>query len=90
MVLKDGYTLMHEHMSIDLTPGDIATGSFDAMCRYLQTVYDFGVRNIVDMTNQSMGRAPEYVRRLQEATGINIILSTGYNGFPYGCSDDVF
>ena len=78
MVLKDGYTLMHEHMSIDLTPGDIATGSFDAMCRDLQTVYDFGVRNIVDMTNQSMGRAPEYVRRLQEATGINIILSTGY------------
>ena len=22
--------------------------------------------------------------------GNNIILSTGYNGFPYGCSDDVF
>ena len=40
MVLKDGYTLMHEHMSIDLTPGDIATGSFDAMCRDLQTVYE--------------------------------------------------
>ena len=78
MVLKDGYTLMHEHMSIDLTPGDLATGSFEAMCRDLQTVYDYGVRNIVDMTNQSMGRAPEYVRRLQEATGINIILSTGY------------
>lgn len=78
MELKDGYTLMHEHMSIDLTPGDLGTDSFEAMCKDLRTVYDYGVRNIVDMTNQSMGRAPEYVRRLQDATGINIILSTGY------------
>ena len=69
---------MHEHMSIDLSPGDLGTVSFKAMCRDLQIAYDYGVRNIVDMTNQSMGRAPEYVRRLQEATGINIILSTGY------------
>ena len=78
MALIDGYTLMHEHMSIDLSPGDVGTVSFDLMCSDLAYAYRYGVRNIVDMTNQSMGRAPEYVRRLTEETGINIILSTGH------------
>ena len=78
MALKNGYTLMHEHMSIDLSPGDIGTESFDLLCSDLKDAYRYGVRNIVDMTNQSMGRAPEHVRRLSEETGINIIMSTGY------------
>jgi len=76
--LLDGYTLMHEHMTIDLTPGDLGTTSFELLCRDLKMVYDHGVRNIVDLTNQSMGRNPEYVKRLMDITGINIILSTGY------------
>ena len=76
--LLDGYTLTHEHMTIDLSPGDLGTTSFETLVRDLKMAYDCGVRNIVDMTNQSMGRDPEYVRRLMDATGINIILSTGY------------
>ena len=76
--LLDGYTLTHEHMTIDLSDGDLGTTSFEPLVRDLKMAYDCGVRNIVDMTNQSMGRDPEYVRRLMDATGINIILSTGY------------
>ena len=76
--LVDGYTLTHEHMTIDLSAGDLGTTSFEPLVRDLKMAYDCGVRNIVDMTNQSMGRDPEYVRRLMDATGINIILSTGY------------
>lgn len=78
MALNNGYTLMHEHMSIDLTPGDIGTESFELLCMDLKDAYRYGVRNIVDMTNQSMGRAPEHIRRLTEETGINIIMSTGH------------
>ena len=78
MKLQDGFTLVHEHMSIDLSPGDLGTGSFELLCSDLKQAYKYGVRNIVDLTNQSMGRAPEYVRRLSEETGINMILSTGY------------
>ena len=74
----DGYTLMHEHMSIDLSAGDIGTDSFDLLCEDLREAYKYGVRNIVDMTNQSMGRAPKHVKRLMDETGINIIMSTGY------------
>lgn len=76
--LLDGYTLTHEHMTIDLSDGDLGTTSFEPLVRDLKMAYDCGVRNIVDMINQSMGRDPEYVRRLMDATGINIILSTGY------------
>ena len=78
MAFISGYTLMHEHMSLSLSPGDMGTESFDLLCADLSDAYRYGVRNIVDMTNQSMGRAPEYVRRLTEETGINIILSTGH------------
>ena len=78
MELLDGYTLMHEHMSIDLSPGDIGTGSYDLLCRDLKEAYRFGVRNIIDMTNQSMMRSPEHIKRLIDETGINIVMSTGY------------
>ena len=76
--LLDGYTLTHEHMTIDLSPGDLGTTSFDPLVKDLKTAYDCGVRNVIDMTNQSMGRDPAYVQRLMDATGMNIILSTGY------------
>jgi phosphotriesterase-related protein len=76
--LLDGYTLTHEHMTIGLTPGDLGTISFDLLSKDLKMAYDCGVRNIVDLTNQSMGRDPAYVKRLMDETGINIVMSTGY------------
>ena len=33
--LKDGYTLMHEHLTIDLMPGDLGGTDFDTLCREL-------------------------------------------------------
>ena len=78
MELLNGYTLTHEHMSINLTPGDLGTESFAELCADLRELRRYGVRNIVDLTNQSMGRDAAYVRRLEEATGMNIILSTGF------------
>ena len=71
MELLDGYTLTHEHMCIDLTPGDLGTDSFTELCADLRELRRYGVRNIVDLTNQSMGRDAAYVRRLEEATGMN-------------------
>ena len=76
--LADGYTLMHEHLTIDLEPGDVGEADFGILCRELSKLYAFGVRNIVDLTNQGMGRNPETLRALSSATGINLIPSTGY------------
>ena len=76
--LKDGYTLMHEHLTINLMPGDLGEADFDVLCRELTELYTFGVRNFIDLTNQGMGRNPDVLRALASATGINIIPSTGY------------
>ena len=76
--LNDGYTLMHEHLTIHLMPGDLGEADFDILCRELTQLYPFGVRNIVDLTNQGMGRSPDVLRALASATGIRIIPSTGY------------
>ena len=76
--LKDGYTLMHEHLTINLMPGDLGEADFDVLCRELTELYTFGVRNCIDLTNQGMGRNPDVLRALASATGINIIPSTGY------------
>ena len=78
MKLLDGYTLTHEHLTIDLTPGDLGTSSFDELVSDLRLAYGHGVRNIIDLTNRSMGRDVAYVKRLSEATGINIVMSTGH------------
>ena len=85
--LADGYTLMHEHLTIDLEPGDTGKADFRILCRELSNLYAFGVRNIVDLTNQGMGRNPETLRALASATGINIIPSTGYYLEAYMPSD---
>ena len=55
MQYQDGLTLMHEHMTIDLSEGDLGTDSFEALADDLRLVYEHGVRNIVDLTNQTMG-----------------------------------
>ena len=76
--LKEGYTLMHEHLTIDLMPGDLGGTGFDILCRELTELYTFGVRNIIELTNQGMGRNPDLLRTLASDTGINLIPSTGY------------
>ncbi len=79
MELARGFTLMHEHMCIDLSPDDPGTRAFDEFRADLYELKQrWGVGNIVDLTNQSMGRDVGYVQRLAEETGINIIMSTGY------------
>ena len=69
---------MHEHLTINLMPGDLGEADFDILCRELTELYTFGVRNFIDLTNQGMGRKPDVLRALTSATGINIIPSTGY------------
>ena len=76
--MRDGCTLMHEHMSIDLSPGDLGTGSFAPLCEDLRELRRWGVRRIVDLTNGTMGRNIDYTRRLSEAVGIEILNAVGY------------
>lgn len=86
-LLKPGITLIHEHITIDLSRekklDDTNLNCFDETVSEFKTLYDLGVRNVIDVTADGMGRNVEYVNKVQELTGINIVQSTGYYKEPY-------
>ena len=63
MRLTDGYTLMHEHVTIDLSgvkgDEDCRLDCLDETIEEFRRLYAFGVRNILDVTNLGMGRNVE-------------------------------
>ena len=81
-MLKDGMTYMHEHTTIDLSKvknnEDCKLDVFSETVREFKSLYEKGVRNIVDVTNIGMGRNITYVQKVAEETGINIVFSTGF------------
>ncbi|MCY8224025.1 phosphotriesterase [Bacillus haynesii] len=81
-MLKDGITYMHEHTTIDLSEvknnEDCKLDVFPETVREFKSLYEKGVRNIVDVTNIGMGRNITYVQKVAEETGINIVFSTGF------------
>ncbi len=75
-------TLMHEHTIIDLSylkkNDDCNFNNKEQIIKEFKTLYQNGVRNIVDVTVMGMKRNPLYVKEVADATKINIILSTGW------------
>lgn len=86
-MLKNGYTLMHEHIYIDLSKikntDDCKLDNKEQMIIELKELYKRGVRNILDLTNIGMGRNPKYVEEISKNTNINIIMSTGFYKTPF-------
>ena len=87
MKLADGYTLMHEHVTINLSgvkkDEDCRLNCFEETVKEFKGLYGYGVRNILEVTNLGMGRAVGYIRRVSEETGINILVSTGFYKEPF-------
>lgn len=85
--MKTGYTMMHEHITIDLSgvkqDEDCRLDCFADTVKEFLELYQSGVRRILDVTNIGMGRNPEYVRNVQEETGIEIVQSTGFYKEPF-------
>lgn len=80
-MLKEGITLMHEHVYIDLSHlknDDAKLDDFENLVTEYKELYKNGVRNIVDVTNFSMGRNFDYMREVAKVTNMNILYSTGY------------
>lgn len=86
-MLLDGYTLMHEHMYIDLSGPkhnlDCRVDCVDEMVLEMKKIYAKGVRNIVEVTNRGMGRNVKIVDKISKLSGINYILSTGFYKEPF-------
>lgn len=86
-MLRDGITLIHEHVTIDLSRikniDDTNLNCKEETIKEFKELYDFGVRNIVDVTAKGMGRNVEYVNDVARETGINIIQATGFYKEPF-------
>ena len=85
--MKKGYTLMHEHITIDLSgiknDEDCRLDCFEESQNELCRLYELGVRRILDVTNIGMGRNSDYCRRMEESTGIQILSATGFYKEPF-------
>ena len=86
-----GPVLTHEHVLVDFGGADVADpGRYNtgeviraATPRFL-ALKETGCRTFVDCTPAYLGRDPALLRRLSEATGINILTNTGYYGAANG------
>lgn len=87
MKLNDGYTMMHEHMHIDLSgvkkDQDCCLDCFDEICAELKQLYAYGVRNIWEVTNVGMGRDVDTILKLEKASSIHFMISTGCYKDPF-------
>ncbi|MGH9470523.1 MAG: phosphotriesterase family protein [Terriglobia bacterium] len=77
-----GYTLSHEHVLSDLwkmlRTYDAILDDEELAIQELASYKVSGGSTLVDLTCGGMGRNPEALRRISEATGVHIILGAGW------------
>ncbi len=77
----------HEHITIDLSGvkknEDCRIDCFDVSADELRALRRRGVTRIIDVTNRGMGRNIEYIQRMEESTGVEIICATGWYKEPF-------
>ncbi len=81
-----GKTLIHEHFIFGYPgfQGDVTLGAFkedevlEAAISVARQMQSFGVQTVVDPTPNECGRNPQLLRKVSEATGLQIICATGY------------
>jgi len=87
MKLLNGITYAHEHITIDLSgpkkDEDCKLDRMEETIKELKELKSKGVHNIIDVTNRGMGRNVEFLTKVKEETGINILSSTGYYKSPF-------
>lgn len=83
----NGYTMMHEHITIDLSgvkkDTDCQLDCYAETVEEFKKLYEYGVRRVVDVTADGMGRNPEYVSKVEKESGIQIVHSTGFYKEPF-------
>lgn len=88
-----GITLAHEHILVDFIGADsIRPGRYNAdtvfhhVLPYLLELKPLGVQTFIEFTPNYLGRDVMLLKRLAEASGLNIITNTGY----YGAVDEKY
>ncbi|WP_175455374.1 phosphotriesterase family protein [Pricia antarctica] len=85
-----GVSLTHEHImsnygkEINKTSNYDSVQLFNQVIPYLKNLKSLGVNSIFDCTTEYFGRRVDLLKRISEATDIQIITNTGF----YGAADD--
>ncbi|MEO5820933.1 MAG: phosphotriesterase [Vicinamibacteraceae bacterium] len=86
-----GLVLMHEHVLVDfIGAAEVSPSRYDAdavftrVLPFVRQVKELGGATLVDCTPAYLGRDARLLRRLAEASGLNILSNTGY----YGANND--
>jgi phosphotriesterase-related protein len=86
-----GTTLPHEHVLVDFVGAEAVSPDrydrdevFETVLPYLQRVRTLGARTLIEATPAYLGRDPLLLRRLADASGMHLLVSTGY----YGARED--
>jgi phosphotriesterase-related protein len=87
-----GTTLVHEHVLVDFAGAAVASRSrydaeevFRVALPHLEQLRERGCRTLIECTPAYLGRDPLLLRRLSEASGLQILTNTGY----YGAAGDI-
>jgi len=82
-----GMTLMHEHVLVDfIGAAEVSASRYDAdavfarVLPHVRRVRELGGGTIVECTPAYLGRDPRLLKRLAEASGVQILTNTGYYG----------
>ncbi|MBY0146127.1 phosphotriesterase [Neobacillus niacini] len=81
-----GKTLIHEHFVFGYHgfQGDVTLGGFnenealETAIAAAKQMMSFGIQTVVDPTPNECGRNPLFLKKVSEATGLQIICATGY------------
>src|SRR4051794_18573491 len=86
-----GLTLPHEHVLVDFVGArEASRDRYDAdevyrvALPHLRRIREQGIRTLCDCTPAYLGRDPALLRRLSEASGLNLLTPTGYYGASRG------
>lgn len=87
LLAAEGTILVHEHVMVDFVGADkIAPGRYDpgevfaAAMPKLEEIKRLGCVRLLECTPQFIGRDPRLMRRLSDASGIDIWINTGIYG----------
>jgi phosphotriesterase-related protein len=86
-----GVTLMHEHVLVDfIGAAGVSRSRYDAeavftvVLPHLKQARSLGCETLVECTPAYLGRDPQLLKRLSEASGVRIVTNTGF----YGAAND--
>lgn len=82
-----GKTYIHEHLKIDLSSHkkdlDTRFDDIDSVIEEMKVIKAKGIDTIVELTNRGMGRDIQAMKKIADASGINVIVSTGFYKEPF-------